>query len=372
MSRNVSSIIFGVLLLSVVGCSTESESVAQSGQQLSIVNLNLLHGFDCDPPVPQDGDQCRITERVKLLGEYLAAEQCPDIVTLQEIVDREFVQRSITESAGPLDSALELVEQMVDGLAEACGFRYQLVYRPLLDSSVAETDEELILSRYPVLHSELQPLHSALYDPPNNVMIFARHVLHARIDHPVSVVEVYTTHLSSGSDNATNNCLSVSELVPGLLVQVDCPEECDAEGTVRDCQARQLGLYAEQTRISGSLALLTGDFNATPGSTEYSEIVGQGWLDSHIAGGNAPCERQGDPGCTSGRDAESGELLQATRNQGRRIDYIFIDASPRCELLEAGVLDSEPNPFSGACGDAPLPTCWMSDHSANIARLVCR
>lgn len=35
---------------------------------IEVANLNILHGFACDPPVPGDGDQCRVRDRLDLLS----------------------------------------------------------------------------------------------------------------------------------------------------------------------------------------------------------------------------------------------------------------------------------------------------------------
>jgi hypothetical protein len=31
---------------------------ARPDRDITVANLNILHGFACDPPVPGDGDQC--------------------------------------------------------------------------------------------------------------------------------------------------------------------------------------------------------------------------------------------------------------------------------------------------------------------------
>jgi endonuclease/exonuclease/phosphatase family metal-dependent hydrolase len=260
----------------------------------------------------------------------------------------------------------------VESLAAYCGFTYELVYRPFLDAAVAETDEEVILSRYPVLQAQLQLLHSALYDEPGGFRIFARHLLFARLDHPAGPVDVYTTHLSSGADDATNSCNSSSEFAPGVGPRIPCPVACNADDTVRACQARQLALFVEQTRLPAALVLVSGDFNAKPGSAEYLEMTGRGWLDTHLAAGSAECDAQSGLGCTSGRNAEDGDLERPGRNVKKRIDYIFADPPANCELDSAGVLDVAPNPFVASCGPEPAAICWMSDHSATSVRFTCR
>lgn len=349
--------------------------------EVEIANLNLLHGFDCDPVAPGEGDQCRLADRVNLLFEHLADVGCPDIVTLQEIVDREFVTRGLGESVGPLDSAKALIEAKLEPFAEVCGFQYELLYMPVPDTDFEGTDEELILSRYPIVDSESRLLHSALFplDQPF-LQFFARHALYVRINHPVGMIDVFTTHLSASGDFASNVCNSRVELAGGFfVVEVPCPPECDATQTVRECQARQLALFVEERHDISTPAYVSGDINAGPESNEYATFVSRGWIDTHLAGGNLACDPAAGMDCTTGRDAVVGELEVADLNVDRRIDYVFFvpgDAVLGCELVQAERRRSrlfayEPNPFADACGLAPLPICWVSDHSGNFGNFRC-
>src|SRR5882724_9236714 len=78
---------------------------------IEVVNLNILSGIACDPPVPDDGNQCRVRNRITLLMQHIAAAGCPDLVTLQENVTSEFVQRTATgEIVGPLNDTVALIE----------------------------------------------------------------------------------------------------------------------------------------------------------------------------------------------------------------------------------------------------------------------
>jgi endonuclease/exonuclease/phosphatase family metal-dependent hydrolase len=381
------------IILSISACGDSRDRIDNARTtSVSIANLNVLHGFNCDPPTPADGDQCRVTERIALLREHLIAAGCPDLVTLQEIVNKEYVQRSPTERAGPLESVVTLLEAELPNLTAACGFTYQLIYEPFLPAAVAETDEELVLSRYPVLHTETRIFHSALYDEPGGFLIFARHVLYARVDHPSGEVDVYTTHLSSGSDAASNNCNSFRELLPGTGIgpRVSCPLECDSNDTVRACQAEQLALYVEQTRGANNLALITGDFNAEPGSAEYLSMTSRGWIDSHLAAHQDECDATTGIGCTGGRDSSAESLENPALVVDRRIDYIFAalpEDNNSCMIVakndqaqgsqgaykisSAGIFAGEPNPFVQTCGPAPNPMCWVSDHSGNHTKLDC-
>ena len=343
-------------------------------RNVEVANLNLLHGFDCDPPVPGDGDQCRVA----LLLDHILDAGCPDVVTLQENVVNEFVQTSATETRGPLESTVALIEAGLPSLAEACGFTYHVVFDPagaIAGGAPRGIDEELILSRHPVLEAEERVFYSPL------APFFNRHALRARIDHPVGPVDVYTTHLASGSDLAGLPC-GVQVILP-----VACPAECVAfVDTVRECQAKQLAAFVEQTHDVPQPAFVTGDFNAQPGSNVYAEMTSRGWVDSHLAAGNGECDPVTGENCTSGRDEVGGDLEDPALNTSSRIDYVFVvppGPGSRCkgELLRfdhphvpvasTGLFAAEPNPFVATCGAAPDDVCWTSDHSGNLANLAC-
>lgn len=97
---------FALLLLPVMlalyGCSNSknNEAISPSTPPVTIANLNILHGFDCDPPAPAEGDQCRVQERVALLTEHLIAAGCPDLVTLQEVINAEFAPHRARPGGG--------------------------------------------------------------------------------------------------------------------------------------------------------------------------------------------------------------------------------------------------------------------------------
>jgi endonuclease/exonuclease/phosphatase family metal-dependent hydrolase len=227
-----------------------------------------------------------------------------------------------------------------------------------------------------VLQTDTRILYGPLYNEITGSLIFARHVLHARIGHPSGEVDVYTTHLASSSDFATRTC-----------VKDFCPAECNSDDTVRACQAEQLALYVEQTRGANNLALVSGDFNAAPGSTEYLAMTSRGWLDSHLAASQPECDGATGTGCTSGRASSLQDMDDSALNVDERIDYIFValpqgnnscvismqgELSGSYALTSAGLFAAAPNPFAPACGSAPDAVCWASDHSGNQARLSCQ
>jgi len=379
---------------------------------VTVANLNIFHGIPCalveEQKPGEPITQCRLADRIDLLFKHLVAIGCPDIVTLQEVVHREFVESFTPEgglvTAGPLVSALNLIK---DHLQEnVCGYK-EVIYgadpaipldqRPLFEG----TDEELILSRYPVMRDPTTQkdikaillLHSALYVPGEpNLQFFARHVLFARIDHPVGPLDVFTTHLAASEDFGDNPCNSEVTFPPalfppqGLQFTVSCPAECDPSQTVRACEARQVANFVKGRHVVSEVptpAFITGDFNAKPRSAVYKEIIRaehgrkHRWIDSYLAADNAECNRHTGIGCSAVRDAVSGDLESPALNVDERSDYIFVVPSApalECKIREqgTGLFADQPNPFEDEqCGPSG-PICWASDHNGTRAKLSCK
>lgn len=355
---------------------------------LDVVTLNLLNGIACTRPGVGDGPQCRVHDRLALLLQHLVAARCPELVTLQEAVTQAFVpQRSATGDfvpVGPLADTVAALEAHLPTLAAACGFAYTVVFDPAARRGASTLgrgfDEALILSRYPVLAQEVLPLYSPL------APFFARHVLYARLAHPLGPLDVFTTHLAAHPDLATAACGVRDARVPAPFPAPVCPAPtCGAPDTVRECQAKQVAAFVEARHQGPLPALLTGDFNAEPDSAVYRTFTERGWLDSHRVAGLPECDAQTGEHCTAGRsDTHLGDLEAPALHQRRRIDFVFVvppaagTASP-CGFAPldgaAGLhlrgFAAQPNPFAPACGAAPLPLCWPSDHSGLALTLRC-
>jgi endonuclease/exonuclease/phosphatase family metal-dependent hydrolase len=305
---------------------------------LTVADLNILHGIFC--PVPTQS--CRLAERIELLFQWIAASGCPDVVTLQEVSD----------TAEPLITA---------HLADACPFPYQRVFVRAFG-----VDDEMILSRYPAVTSESHRLYKNF-----------RHLLFARLDHPIGPVDVFTTHLASSSDGAQLAC------------SADCPPECVSAGaaTVRQCQGVQVAGFVEARHDVPTPAVVTGDFNESPGTFVYDQLAGRGWPDTYLAAGNPECVPATGVGCTSGRvDDALSELESPVSNEDERIDFIFL-VPPGSGSVCAGAIDSgadndgdgtatrifadDPTPFAPTCGPAPEAICWPSDHEGAELDLNC-
>jgi endonuclease/exonuclease/phosphatase family metal-dependent hydrolase len=304
---------------------------------ITVADLNVLHGIFC----PSGTQACRLAERVDLLYQWIAAAGCPDVVTLQEISTR---------------AANEVI-----GHASTCPFTYQVGYTLLFG-----VDDAIVLSRYPIVTFETQLLYEDF-----------RHVAHARIDHPIGALDVFTTHLASGSDNAGAPC------------DTDCPAECVAAGatTVRECQGVQVGDYVAATHDVVTPAVVTGDFNESPGSFVYHQLVDRGWPDAYLAAGNPECNPGTGIGCTAGRaDEDLSEMESPASNEIERIDYAFL-VPPGPAAFCAGIIEpsgdadgdgtgtrifaDDPNPFAATCGPLPDPICWPSDHEGVQVDLNC-
>ncbi len=327
----IPSLVFALLL---AACGGDGDSGGQpQGPSLSAVQLNILHGAVGECP---QSDNCRLPDRIDLLFQWIARSGCPDVVALQEVWSR----------------AADLIMQRLDGI---CPFAYQAV----LGSRQFGLDNEMVLTRYPALAIEQQPLFPGF-----------RRVLRVRIDHPLGPVDVFTTHLAAGTDGGPLPCGAGT-----------CPAECLDAGAMnrRDCQAVQLAAFIETTHDVDTPAVIAGDFNEEPGSFVYRTFTDRGWDDVYLAAGNPECDPSTGAGCTSGLADESlVELESPASNRDERIDFIFLvpphngfPCRVRLDRDATGGFADRPNPFAPTCGPAPAPICWPSDHGGVALDLSC-
>jgi len=328
-------------LLAVVGCGGDDDSERAIVGEVTVADLNVLHGLFC----PSETGDCRVADRIDLLFEWVASVGCPDVVTLQEVLGRR---------------AVDLVRRAA---ASSCPFAYEVLEPPMLG-------QNFTLSRYPVVESHEDALVGFLR---------TRLLWHTRIDHPNGMVDVFNTHLAAGVDLGGEPC------------QEPCPAECVDAGAVsnRDCQAVQIANLVEQHAAPGSLRVLAGDFNSTSETFVYDYLVNvRGWTDSYLEAGNPECDPATGVGCTSGREDEDlGDLESPAGGERSRIDFLFVRepasaSSCSYEIDSADDADGdgfatmifagEPNPFSADCGALPSSICWPSDHEGMQADLNCR
>jgi endonuclease/exonuclease/phosphatase family metal-dependent hydrolase len=312
---------------------------------VTVASLNVLHGIFC----AAETAGCRRADRIALVRDFVVARGCPDVLSFQEV----FALSPTNENADALAAAI----------ATACPAPYAVVY---LNANAF--DDEMVLSRYPVLDAETHDLLGPL-----------RNVLRVRIDHPIGALDVYSTHLASGSDLATSPCQGTFG---------PCPAECVAAGaaTVRECQAVQMLAVIDATHDGPAPALAVGDFNAGPGSFVHALFAAR-MADAQLAAGLPECDPGTGAGCTSGRADEAlGDLESPAVNLTSRIDYVWV-LPPGPGSLCAGTVEPAgdpdgdgvatrlfadvPNPFAPACGPAPDALCWASDHTGVQADVNC-
>ncbi len=314
----------------VVAKGAPAPTACAEKDDVTIVNLNLLHGLFCSP------SNCRQTDRIDLLFDWITATGCPDIVTLQEIWT-------------------PMVPTIQSYLSTACPFTYEMAFEEF-----NTLDDAITLSRYPIGVTEVVGVHPGF-----------RHVLYTRIDHPTGPLDVFTTHLASGSDGANDPC------------GPSCPAECIAAGaaTIRECQSVQTAHFVEARHDVPTPALITGDFNAEPGEFEYLQMTDRGWIDTWVEAG-AACDLATGIGCGSNRNSSPADLESPAVTIDERIDFIFlVPAESRTCTVDSptdsdgdGVATSmwadAPNPFA-TCGPLPDAICWPSDHNGNQLDLSC-
>jgi endonuclease/exonuclease/phosphatase family metal-dependent hydrolase len=313
---------------------------------VTVASLNVLHGIFC----PGATAGCRRADRLALVRDFVVGRGCPDVLAFQEVFD--------------LSSTNENAETLAALLANACPSPYVSVYH-----NANPFDDEMIVSRYPILDQETHDLLGPL-----------RNVLRVRIDHPIGPLDVYATHLASGSDMATAPCEGTFG---------PCPAECVGLGaaTVRDCQGVQMMDLIDATHDVPTPALAVGDFNSGPGSFIHALFTAHNWSDAYLQAGLPECDPMTGIGCTSGRiDDALTDMESPALGQSERIDFVWLipsTAGTLCtgDLEPPGDPDGDgvatrlfadvPNPFAPTCGATPDAICWPSDHSGVQADVNC-
>src|SRR5712691_9298836 len=81
----------GVIGVVVSVWTTQVHGRVPLDRDITVANLNILHGFACNLQSPGEGDQCRVLDRIYLLVQHIIAAGCPYIITLQENVTSLFI-----------------------------------------------------------------------------------------------------------------------------------------------------------------------------------------------------------------------------------------------------------------------------------------
>ena len=298
---------------------------------LRLVSLNVLHGFQCPP----ETDHCAAPDRVTLLTQLLDEARCPEVVALQEV-------------------STWMHDLVVARLPGLCNGRYRIV-----TDELRALDTEVVVTSLPVQDLARTRLAGA-----------QRTALWVRVAAAVGPVDVVVTHIGAGADDQGRGGVPCAA--------VDCPPPCRPDDAVVLCQVRQVVDLVERHRSSTGLAVLVGDFNVVPGSTPYRLLTGAGLVDTYLAAGNPECDPAAGVGCTGGRDDHSLAALQDTAlGQTVRIDFAFLRPGrcrPRLDTGDDADGDGVPTGLFAArpANGARLGNlAWPSDHTGTALDLAC-
>ncbi|MFA5883833.1 MAG: endonuclease/exonuclease/phosphatase family protein [Acidimicrobiia bacterium] len=298
------------------------------GDGLRVVNFNVLHGTFCD-----DTASCQAPDRVDLLLRQLEAARCPEVVGLQEV--------------NPNLRAL-----FATRLPQVCGGRYRGVF-----TEPTGNDTELVLTTLPARKATVVPLPGGL-----------RSASRVELTSALGPVVLVVTH--QDGDKTFPSCRSDIE-------RYRCPKPCPEGTTFSACQTILGQRLAEGGGPKRALRIYMGDFNLPAGTPRYAALVGDGWVDTHLAAGNPECDPATGVQCTSGRDDKSIAVLKdPAARETERIDFIFVKA-PRCAARFDPVTDADGDGTGTGLFAAtpalngPGGLAWPSDHTAVSMDVSC-
>jgi len=305
-------------------------SSGSTGKNLTVVNYNILHGIFC----PTETDACRASDRVALFLRQLEDAKCPQVVGLQEV-------------SGQLAGLIK------DQLPGACGGKYKLAM------SVTEgNDKELVFSTLPAKHPKVLPLPGGL-----------RNATRVELQSDLGPVVLVVTH--QDGDKSFPACRNDIE-------RYKCPKPCTEGATFAECQTILAEEFADAVGSKQALRLYMGDFNVPAGSPRYQRLIERGWVDSHLAAGNAECDQATGVNCTAGRnDVTLTALQDPTTKESERIDFIFVKAPKRCTpKYDSGTDGDGDGTGTGLFAakpavNGPSGLVWPSDHTAVSMDLSC-
>jgi endonuclease/exonuclease/phosphatase family metal-dependent hydrolase len=312
--RRAAAIGVAALLVVAAACSggDDDDGAAEPASDVPsvrVVSQNILHGSSCAP----ETDNCDLPARVALFSSQLEAADCPELVGLQETNQR-------------------IVDELRDALPESCG--YEIVFE-----GDPGNDREVVLSTLPVIGSRRERLAGPL-----------RTAFLVRVAAPTGVVDFFSTHLASSSDDRPCDADT-------------CPPPCKTDDSLQLCQSRQVVELVDELAHPDALVVVAGDLNATVDEPTIAVLHDAGLGDSHLEAGNAECDPVTGEQCTSGRiDDAMTDLEDPTSKQSQRIDYIW-HGGRDCTVGEPTGL------FNGEAADGPL--AFPSDHTGVIATFRC-
>jgi endonuclease/exonuclease/phosphatase family metal-dependent hydrolase len=314
------------LLASPADARTQTASTGDGG--VRSVNLNLLHGVVCEA----ESNGCQASDRVALLGPQLEESDCPEVVGLQEI------NQQLS------DLLKKAVKRLCDG-----------AYKIAFTAPVRGVDTEQVLTTLPVKSIKVIKLSG-------NFRTASRVVLKSAAG-PLALV---VTHQEGDPDT------------PFVGKCSTCRPPCSADTSPFECQTIAAADLSESISGKKVIHVLMGDFNVEPTSDRYKALIADGWIDSHLAAGNAECVPATGVNCTSGReDRTIVALKDPNAKEAYRIDFIFVKPPSSCDLTFDTPDDGDGDGlgtalfFNTPTVDGPGGLVWTSDHTGVSADFSC-
>jgi endonuclease/exonuclease/phosphatase family metal-dependent hydrolase len=313
--RRTAGLLLGAVLLAAACSSSAKSDSASATPQLRVVTQNILHGSAC----PAASDGCALPARVELFMQQLDDAGCPELVGMQEVNPR-------------------IAKELRARLPKICSGRYDLV-----TDADPGNDREVVLSTLPVVGSRRFHLAGPL-----------RTALWVRATSPAGIVDYFTTHLASSSDDRPCD--------PST-----CPAPCKADDMLNACQAREVIALAEQYADPDAVVVIAGDLNAKPGEPTITAFHDAGYRDAQLAAGVAECTPSTGVQCTSGRiDDAMTDLTDPASKEIERLDYVWLRARRDCSVVKpTGLFNATP------AANGPAGLAFPSDHTGVIAVLQC-
>ena len=272
------------------------------------------------------------------LERIVEAVHGADIIALQEVT-RNFGQFP------DADQPARIAELLPD---------YYWVYGPPVDLDASERDGNgrvfnkraqfgnMLLAKWPILSSRLLLLpRMRTYDKAN----FQFGMLEGVIDFPAGPLRVYSTHLNPQS--ATERIAQIDFMLSKLF---DAPRE---GGSISGSEVSKIASELREVLVPVEFVVL-GDCNLTPGSAEYTRIVGEA---DYYYGSRIVAQHLVDTWVQSGNPQDSGVTwfdMTENSNNELRLDYGFVSAGLASRVKRAWI-DNE------AIGSDHQPTWFELD-----------
>lgn len=288
-----------------IACDDGGEGDDGAGSvELLIIDQNILHGLIDEDPAAEPHD--RFPERIELLADALVAAQA-DVILLQEL-----------RSEGDPSVGYPVAREV---LMDALGSDYQAVFGNFLGEAIDNSGlGQLTITRLPIVASG------------NRSVSAIRSAVHVAVQTDLGVVDLYNVHLEG----------------TGAVL--------DVEGDASVLEVNNVIDFIQETRSNRGPVIVAGDFNAEPNDPSIVGFTGPGgFIDALAAGGDATCDRPGDPGCSSGTIPLGDNAENLTDH---RIDYIFVlpGDDVDIEVVSADRFHDEPIDIGGG------RLLWLSDH----------